>query len=136
MTILDEPIRDENVFFELAPQSARIANLVIDTFAYTMLMILILTLSEAFDFQIKGYWGLFFGPVYYFICEYNFKGKTVGKYFTKTRAVELNGEDLTVKSVVLRTLVRSIVVSTVFPLFFCFNNILHDTWSNTAVVKD
>ena len=136
MTILDEPIKGEKMFFELAPQSARIANLVIDTFSYTMLMILILTLSEEFDFRIEGYWGLFFGPVYYFICEYNFKGKTVGKYFTKTRAVELNGDDLTLKSTALRTLIRAFVVSTVFFLFFNLNTCLHDNWSNTAVVKD
>ncbi len=136
MTILDEPLKGEKMFFELAPQSARIANLFIDTLVYTMLMVFILTLSEGFDFRIEGYWGLFFGPAYYFISEYNFRGKTVGKYFTKTRAIELNGEDLSIKSAALRALIRAIIVSTVFPLFFCFNNIFHDTWSNTAVVKD
>jgi uncharacterized RDD family membrane protein YckC len=136
MTILDEPIKDENLFFELAPQSARIANLLIDTFVYYMLSLLIFTLPMFWGFRIEGYWMLILGPVYYFICEYYFNGKTVGKHFTKTRAIELNGEDLRLKSAATRTLIRAFVLTTVFFLLFYYYGNLHDNWSNTAVVKD
>ena len=136
MTILDEPFKDENVIFELAPQSARITNLLIDYFVHSMLMMSMLMLSEWYDPKIKGYWLLFCAPAYYFICEYNFKGKTIGKYFTNTRAIELNGEDLTLRSVALRTFIRTVVVSTGILLLFYFNTCLHDTLSQTAVVKD
>jgi uncharacterized RDD family membrane protein YckC len=118
MTILDEPFKDENVIYEFAPQLARIINLLIDYFVHSMLMMSLLMLSEWYDPKIKGYWLLFCAPAYYFICEYNFNGKTVGKYFTNTRAIELNGEDLTLKSAALRTLIRTVVVSTFFYYFF------------------
>lgn len=136
MTILDEPFKDENVVFELAPQSARIVNLLIDSLVYYMLSLLIFTVPVFLGIRIEGYWMLVVNPAYYFICEYNFKGKTVGKYFTNTRAIELNGEDLTLKSVAMRSLVRTVVVSTGVVLLFYFNNCLHDTLSQTAVVKD
>lgn len=136
MTILDEPFDDENVVYEFAPQSARIINFFIDAFVHTILTIFILVLSDKLRPGVEGYFFMFSAPIYYFICEYNFKGKTVGKYFTNTRAIELNGEDLTLKSVAVRTLVRTFAVSTGLVLVFYFNNFLHDTWSKTAVVKD
>ena len=136
MTILDEPFKDENVVFEFAPQLARIINLFIDTLAHSLLTLLVLTISDQFRLGIAAYWFMFAAPAYYFICEYNFKGKTIGKYFTNTRAIELNGEDLTLKSVALRTFIRTVVVSTGILLLFYFNTCLHDTLSQTAVVKD
>ncbi|MEL6191946.1 MAG: RDD family protein, partial [Bacteroidota bacterium] len=70
--------------------------------------------------------------IYYFSME-SFTGKTVGKMITKTRVVSTNGNQASVLSILIRTLVR------VFPLFFVtvFSSSkgLHDIFSKTKVVS-
>ncbi len=78
-----------------------------------------------------AYFNWFF---YYTICEAAFKGYTLGKLITGTRAVRLDGSNLTFKDAVLRTLSR-IVPFEFFSGLGSPCNPWHDTWTKTWVIK-
>ena len=69
--------------------------------------------------------------LYYTICEKGFKGYTLGKLITGTRAIREDGGELTVKDALLRSLSRLVP----FEAFSGFGYPWHDTWTKTAVVK-
>lgn len=78
-------------------------------------------------------WGVL--VFYYTFFEINMDGKTPGKYFTRTKAVTMNGEPLTSDIIIKRSLARIIPFE---PLSYLGVNPLgwHDTLSNTKVVDD
>lgn len=70
--------------------------------------------------------------VYYTICEKLFKGYTLGKLITGTRAIRQDGEELTFRNVLLRSLSRCVP----FEVFSGFNTLTwHDSWTDTMVIK-
>ena len=70
--------------------------------------------------------------LYYTICEKAFKGYTLGKLVTGTRAIRIDGGELTFKDAVLRSLSRLVP----FEAFSAFGgHPWHDTWTNTMVIK-
>ncbi len=70
--------------------------------------------------------------VYYTICEKLFKGYTLGKLITGTRAIRQDGKELTFKNALLRSLSRLVP----FEVFSGFNTLTwHDSWTNTMVIK-
>jgi uncharacterized RDD family membrane protein YckC len=70
--------------------------------------------------------------LYYTLCEKLFKGYTLGKLITGTRAIREDGDELTVKNAVLRSLSRLVP----FEAFSGFRiRPWHDEWTNTMVVK-
>jgi uncharacterized RDD family membrane protein YckC len=70
--------------------------------------------------------------VYYTICEKLFKGYTLGKLITGTRAIREDGDELTFKDALLRSLARSVP----FDAFSAFGgHPWHDTWTRTMVVQ-
>ena len=71
--------------------------------------------------------------VYYTICEKAFKGYTLGKLITGTRAVREDGGELTVKDAFLRSLSR-LVPFEAFSIWFG-SGLWHDTWTKTKVIK-
>lgn len=76
--------------------------------------------------------GYFNYIVYYTLCEKLFKGKTLGKLITGTRAVRLDGTELNFKDSFLRTLCRIIP----FEPFSAFGgHPWHDTLTKTMVIK-
>jgi uncharacterized RDD family membrane protein YckC len=69
---------------------------------------------------------------YYTICEKAFKGYTLGKIITGTRAIRQDGEELTLKDAFLRTLSRLVP----FEVFSGFGTLTwHDKWTKTMVIK-
>ena len=69
---------------------------------------------------------------YYTICEKAFKGYTLGKLITGTRAIRTDGGELTFKDALLRSLSRLVP----FEAFSGFGgHPWHDTWTNTMVIK-
>lgn len=69
---------------------------------------------------------------YYTICEKAFRGYTLGKLITGTRAVRVDGSELSFKDALLRSLSRMVP----FEAFSALNgNPWHDRWTKTAVVK-
>ncbi len=76
--------------------------------------------------------GYFNYVVYYTLCEKLFKGKTLGKLITGTRAVRQDGTELSFKDSFLRSLSRLVP----FEPFSAFGgHPWHDTWTNTMVIK-
>ena len=76
--------------------------------------------------------GYFNYIVYYTFCEKVFKGYTLGKLITGTRAIRDDGKELTIKDAFLRTLSRLVP----FEVFSGFSERpWHDSWSKTTVVK-
>lgn len=70
--------------------------------------------------------------IYYFICEKAFRGYTLGKLITGTRAIRADGKELTFKDAILRTLCRIIP----FEAFSGFGiRPWHDSLTKTTVVK-
>ena len=70
--------------------------------------------------------------VYYTLCEKLFKGYTLGKLITGTRAIRQNGQELTLKNALLRSLSRCVP----FELFSGFGTLTwHDSWTDTMVIK-
>jgi len=69
---------------------------------------------------------------YYTICEKFFKGYTLGKLITGTRVIREDGQELTFKDAILRSLSRLVP----FEAFSGFAlRPWHDTWTKTMVVK-
>jgi len=70
--------------------------------------------------------------VYYTICEKAFKGYTLGKLITGTRATREDGNELTFKDALLRSLSRLVP----FEVFSAFGGYpWHDSWTKTRVIK-
>jgi uncharacterized RDD family membrane protein YckC len=69
--------------------------------------------------------------VYYTLCEKLFKGYTLGKLITGTKAVRLDGSALRFKDALLRSLRRMVP----FEVFSGFGTPWHDSWTNTTVIK-
>ena len=70
--------------------------------------------------------------IYYTICEKAFKGYTLGKLITGTRAIREDGNELTLKDALLRSLSRLVP----FEVFSAFGGYpWHDSWTKTRVVK-
>ena len=70
--------------------------------------------------------------VYYTFCEKVFKGYTLGKLITGTRAIRDDGQELTFKDAFLRTVSRLVP----FEVFSGFaDKPWHDSWTKTMVVK-
>ena len=71
--------------------------------------------------------------LYYFISE-SVLGKTIGKYITRTKVVNVKGELPSVISIFLRTILRLIPLD---PISYLFNSVgWHDKFSSTYLVSN
>jgi len=89
--------------------------------------------SDRMDLLLLGYMiAIINYLVYYTICEKAFKGYTLGKLITGTRAIRDDGGELTLKDAFLRTLSRLVP----FEVFSAFGgHPWHDLWTKTMVIK-
>ncbi len=70
--------------------------------------------------------------IYYTLCEKLFKGYTLGKLITGSRAIRQDGGELTFRNALLRSLSRCVP----FEVFSGFSTLTwHDSWTDTMVVK-
>ena len=85
------------------------------------------------DLFILGYIVAIFNYLFYYtICEKAFKGYTLGKLISGTRAIRIDGQELTFKDALLRSLSRIVP----FEILSGFGgHPWHDTWTNTRVIK-
>jgi len=69
---------------------------------------------------------------YYTLCEKLFRGYTLGKLVSGTRAIRQDGNELTLKNALLRSLSRIVP----FEVFSGFSTLTwHDSWTKTMVIK-
>ncbi|HEU4574834.1 MAG TPA: RDD family protein [Chitinophagaceae bacterium] len=69
--------------------------------------------------------------IYYTFCEKVFNGYTLGKLVTGSRAVRNDGQELTFKDTLLRSVIRLVP----FEPLSGFGTPWHDAWTNTTVIK-
>jgi uncharacterized RDD family membrane protein YckC len=87
---------------------------------------------ESFDLILLAVLiGYFNYIVYYTFCEKVFRGYTLGKLITGTRAIRQDGQELTFKDALLRSLSRIVP----FEPFSGFGYPWHDQWTQTMVIK-
>lgn len=83
-------------------------------------------------FMISYLFVIFHYVFYYTICEAAFKGQTIGKMITGTRAIQMSGQELSIKDALLRSLSRMVP----FEVFSGFTDRpWHDSWTKTMVIK-
>jgi uncharacterized RDD family membrane protein YckC len=70
--------------------------------------------------------------IYYTFCEKVFRGYTLGKLITGTRAVRDDGTELTFKDAILRSLTRLVPFEVFSALGY---RPWHDAWTKTTVIK-
>lgn len=78
--------------------------------------------------------GIFAMYVYYVVCEYYLKGKTLGKIFTRTIVVTPAGQPPSLNQVLIRSFLRFIPLEGIF--LFLKPQSLHDQWSGTLVIEE
>ncbi len=70
--------------------------------------------------------------IYYTLCEKLFRGYTLSKIITGTRAIRQDGTELTFRNALLRSLSRCVP----FEVFSGFSTLTwHDSWTDTMVIK-
>lgn len=88
--------------------------------------------AESFDLILLGVIIAYFNYiVYYTFCEKVFRGYTLGKLITGTRAIREDGQELTFKDALLRSLSRIVP----FEALSGFGYPWHDQWTKTMVIK-
>ena len=123
-----------------AEKGARFGNYIIDIVLFIVLFLLHVLLIEAVfntfpdpDSLLFSIYYLVLLFAYYFVFEYFF-GKTPGKFLTKTKVVDKNGEWPGGKKILIRSLCRLIPFDNFSFLFGPFG--WHDSISGTMVVRD
>lgn len=89
-------------------------------------------LNDGFTERIVGM--IFYGVIMSF-TEAMLNGKSIGKFITKTRAVNTDGSDLTFEKTFTRNLIRIIPFDALSALGTP-SIPWHDKWSDTMVVED
>jgi len=135
--------------YEYASKGKRFANYLIDLIAQYGLLFGIFVGNELNRVQYSDpylyeepasplmdyLWGAIMVVFYYSICEYFFKGKTLGKLITRTRAVMEDNRRLDFQSALVRSLIR-VVPFEAFSYLGEKPTGWHDDWSKTKVILD
>jgi len=153
--ILDDFEQEEGFVrqYEYADRGKRFANYLIDIVGYYLFSIMIGlvlgVLSVAFGSEeifleeqpgpgaelLEILFGIVLITTYYTVLEYVFKGKTLGKLITRTRAVTEDGERMDLQTTFIRSLCR-LVPFEPFSFLGEPQNGWHDKWSKTKVILD
>jgi uncharacterized RDD family membrane protein YckC len=73
--------------------------------------------------------------LYMGVCETIFKGKSIGKFITRTQAVNLDGSTISTKTAFLRGFSRAVPFAA-FSAFGEPSNPWQDRWTDTMVIND
>ena len=137
----------------LASKGKRLGNYLIDLIAHYIISSLVggligillvvlgyesiaLGADESTGFKIfSALLGIVLLTTYYTICEFYFKGKTLGKLITKTRAVTVENQYMTFRQTLIRSLCRLIPFEAL-SFLGGDNNGWHDSMSKTKVIMD
>ena len=137
------------VVLNKATQGTRLANYLIDAVVFYVLIFffgaflgILYTIGIKAPLQLISYiegnraFNYLFSSILYFIyifsIEYLTKGRSIGKFITKTRVVSIDGTVPTQKDFLIRSLSRLVPFEAVS--FLIGNDGWHDSWSDTRVV--
>ncbi|WP_020532657.1 RDD family protein [Flexithrix dorotheae] len=139
--------------YTIASKGKRFGNYIIDLIGYlifsSIIGIIIGVLAVAYgneDFLeeetisaeakiLEWLTGLVVITAYYTFQEYLFKGKTLGKLLTKTRAVTIDNRRIDLNTSIKRNLIR-LVPFEIFSFLGEDSKGWHDSWSQTKVIED
>lgn len=135
---------NEKTIYQEASKEKRFLNLIIDYLVFLLFIVIIgiislvvqpnlfldeYNLGAGLEYLITGSMMI----LYYTGLEYLLKGKTIGKYLTKTRAVNEDNSRMDFITTLKRSLFRLIPFE---PLTFLGARGLHDSLSHTKVIQD
>jgi uncharacterized RDD family membrane protein YckC len=145
---------DSYVEYTRASTGSRLLNYVIDNLFMRFVLTyatgyavgyLLAILSPAFSSRLvyeeeSGFLYIFLGLiivyfnyiVYYTFCEFAFKGRTLGKLISGTKAIKHDGKALTFNDAMFRSLSRLVPFEAFSALW---GEPWHDSWTKTVVVK-
>jgi uncharacterized RDD family membrane protein YckC len=140
--ILDDFREDEQDLrrYEMASKGQRFANYMIDLIAYSILsFILGMVMANSDPFADNVLLSYLFGALtvmlYYFLLENFTGGKSIGKFVTNTRAVNIDNSRIDANKAIARSLIR-IVPFEAFSYLGSSPTGWHDDWSKTKVIVD
>lgn len=138
----------DEVYYERASTGKRLANYIIDFIVFYVLIaifavVLALTSPSLFNSWtddsgfglVDRILTLFFYAMYMSIVEALLKGKSVGKFITKTRAVNLDGTPISTSTAFARGFSRAVPFC-VFSALGGVCNPWQDRWTNTMVINE
>ena len=128
-SILDDNLTTESIDLVPASLGKRFLNSLIDGFA---IMLAFSILGSIFSHALL-YIAIMI--LYYFLLETKSNGKTLGKYATNTRVVDIDGYPPTDNSILQRTIIRFIPFESLSFLFLTPFG-WHDKWSDTMVIDE
>ncbi len=114
---------------QLANKGIRFTNYIIN-------VLIIFGITKFLDGNSSGNFFLVIFLLYYIFFEWLTNGKTIGKYITKTRAIKDNGQLLTFKESILRSVIRLIPIEPTICLITDNAYGWHDRWTKTIVVPE
>ena len=140
---LDSELASTKLNLIPATRIKRFLNLLIDYIGAILfggIIMMFLYITETLDVDEKAavaerLIGILTYLLYYIIMENFFRGKTLGKLITKTRAVDQQGRHPGLKTVLLRSLSR-IVPFEPFSFLTDDNSGWHDYWTHTMVIDE
>ncbi len=131
----------EKQTFVTAPLSKRFINYIIDIICVIALIIFIIFLINYFGYtftitenEVIQILFLVTFPFYYALLEYRF-GKTIGKFFTRTKVISNDGTELSFGQCLVRSFCRIIPFEYISGLFTS-GIFWHDSIPKTLVVED
>ena len=144
-----QDLLSDEIYYERASAGKRLANYIIDVIVYYLLAFAIVFAISAvspgaFDTATSDDSGLdimdriislLFYALYMSIMEAIFKGKSVGKFITQTRAVYYDGSPIAANSAFSRGFSRAVPFC-VFSALGDPCNPWQDRWTNTLVIND
>ena len=139
--VLDSELYHSELNYTAASKGKRFANFLIDYFIAIVLSALVFIFTDVLGLYfvsnglIGNIFGMFLFALYYLICEGSLKGKTIGKYITKTRAVNPDGSRMDTSTIVKRSFCR-LVPFEQFSFLGSGTAGWHDRWSNTIVIDE
>jgi uncharacterized RDD family membrane protein YckC len=147
--ILDEDLIEEiepiiEYFdFKAVPKLIRLGTFIVDQIFLTSIIYFTNPMIKTYDSlnESKGIKNttviifFFISFAYFFISEWQFKGKTLGKYVTFTRAVDNSGHSMSFLQLIFRTFARFIPFNP-FSFIGKESNGWHDLLSSSMVVYE
>ena len=139
--ILDSDLFQSELQFTQASKGKRFVNFLIDYIIAILISVLMFVLTDVLGLYfisnglISNLFSLFLFALYYIICESTLKGKTIGKFVTKTRAVNTDGSGMDMNTIVKRSFSR-VVPFEQFSYFGSEPTGWHDRWSDTMVIDE
>lgn len=136
----DTPLQslfDQDKIYVKASRGKRFINYLLDViFGYVIMLVIMYFIPEDLTSNsiLLNIFLYIVLVLYYFITELAFKGRTLGKLITSTKAIKENGDDLDAMTALKRSFIRIIPFEALSALGGDECTPMHDRWSETIVI--